>query len=88
MDRTEQERRNGMGMVPSVAACESPRCTFTVTDTPGHPDYRRYLIRAVAQADCALLVIDASEGRVGIRGCFSVNVSASLRLPVVALMLL
>lgn len=62
MDERKEERERGVTMDVSVARLTTNRRTFTLLDAPGHKDYSSNAVTGAAQADAALLVIDASPG--------------------------
>jgi len=61
-DTLKAERERGVTIDFSVRQFETEHHTFQIVDTPGHVDYVKNMITGAAQADAALLVIDAREG--------------------------
>ena len=61
LDNVKAEREKSMTIDISLWRFESVKNDFTIIDTPGYRDFIKNTITGVAQADAALLAVDATQ---------------------------
>src|SRR5271163_4144858 len=62
LDALQTERDQGITIDTSQIRFRTPSRDFVLIDAPGHAEFLRNMITGAAQADAALLLVDAAEG--------------------------
>ncbi len=62
VDALQTERDQGITIDTSQIRFRTPSRDFVLIDAPGHTEFLRNMITGAAQADAAILIVDATEG--------------------------
>jgi len=62
LDALQTERDQGITIDTSQIRLRTPSRDIVLIDAPGHAEFLRNMITGAAQADAALLIVDATEG--------------------------
>ena len=62
MDFNEIEAERGITILAKVTTINNNDVKYNIIDTPGHADFGGEVERVLSMADCAILLVDASEG--------------------------
>ena len=62
LDALQTERKQGITLETSQIRFRAPSRDIALIDAPGHAEFLRNMITGAAQADAALLLVDAAEG--------------------------
>jgi len=79
-DGLRAEREQGITIDVAYRGFATPRRSFIIADTPGHPQYTRNMVTGASTADVAVILVDARNGIVeqGRRHTF---IATLLRIP-------
>ncbi len=62
VDHLEEERRGHLTIDTAQVFFRTPRRDYVIIDAPGHREFLKNMITGAAQAEAAVLIVDAAEG--------------------------
>lgn len=62
MDHLEEERKRGITIDIAHTFFKTDKRRYVIIDAPGHKEFLKNMISGASQADCALLMLDISQG--------------------------
>jgi bifunctional enzyme CysN/CysC len=62
VDALQTERDQGITIDTTQIRLRTATCDIVLIDAPGHAEFLRNMITGAAQADAAVLIVDATEG--------------------------
>ncbi len=62
LDGLQAEREQGITIDVAYRYFSTDRRAFVMADAPGHEQYTRNMVTGASSADCAVIVVDASQG--------------------------
>lgn len=62
MDHFEEERKQGITIDTAQIFFRTPKRDYVIIDAPGHVEFVVNMITGAAQADAAVIIVDAAEG--------------------------
>ena len=62
LDTHDLERQRGITIFSKQALLETEQLQITLLDTPGHPDFAAEAERVMPVLDCAVLIINSTDG--------------------------
>lgn len=61
-DKTQQQRKRGITIQPTLLEFKSPNRVFTIVDLPGHALFSKNFVNAATQINLAVLLVSADDG--------------------------
>ncbi|CAO2194148.1 unnamed protein product [Urochloa humidicola] len=68
LDKLKAERERGISIDIALWNLESKKYAWTIIDAPGHRYFIKNMIAGLSQADCCVMLIDATNFQAGIQG--------------------